>query len=100
MRPEYQERAARVELLGRQGVAGCVLYPSAMALSVENYIRDPQVAFANVHAFNLWFDETWGFDKGDGIFATALLSLKDRDLAVQELDHVLDRGARVVLLPT
>jgi len=100
MRPEYQERAARVEQLDRQGVAGCVLYPSAMALSVENYIKDPRVAFANVHAFNLWYDETWGFNRGDGIYATALLSLKDRDLAVSELEHVLDCGARVVLLPT
>src|SRR6266446_2300881 len=35
MLPEFQERAARVALLAEQGVEGCVLYPSTMALSVE-----------------------------------------------------------------
>jgi predicted TIM-barrel fold metal-dependent hydrolase len=99
MRPEFQERAARVRLLEQQGVDRCVLYPSTMALSVEQYVIDTPVAYANIHSFNRWFDETWDFD-GPHISPTALLSFRDLDRSVAELEHVLDRGARVVLFPT
>ncbi len=99
MRPEFQERAAHVALLDEQGVERCVLYPSTMALSVEQYVPDTPVAYANIHSFNRWFDETWDFD-GDRISPTALLSFRDLDATVTELEHVLDRGARVVLFPT
>ncbi len=70
-----------------------------MALSVEQYVPDTPVAYANIHSFNRWFDETWDFD-GDRISPTALLSFRDLDATVAELDHVLERGARVVLFPT
>jgi predicted TIM-barrel fold metal-dependent hydrolase len=99
MLPAFQARAPRVALLEEQGVERSVLYPSTMALSVEAYVPDTPVAYANIHSFNRWFDETWDFD-GDHIVPTALLSFRDLDRSVAELDHVLERGARVVLLPT
>jgi predicted TIM-barrel fold metal-dependent hydrolase len=99
MQPEFQERDARVRLLDEQGVEHCVLFPSTMSLSVEHYVKDTPVAYANIHSFNRWFDETWGFGRGR-LYPTALLSLRDLELSVVELEHVLDRGARVVLLPT
>lgn len=98
MQPEFLDRYARVSLLAEQGVARCVLFPSAMALSVERYIDDTAVAYANIHSFNRWYDETWDFD-GDRISPTALLSFRDLDASVAELEHVLGLGARVVLLP-
>jgi predicted TIM-barrel fold metal-dependent hydrolase len=70
-----------------------------MALSVEQYVPDTPVAYANIHSFNRWFDETWDFD-GDHISPTALLTFRDLDRSVAELEHVLERGARVVLFPT
>src|SRR5207245_84560 len=76
------------------------LYPAGMALCVEHYVKETAVLYANVHSFNLWYDETWGFNYRDTIYATALMSLRDVDLAVKEVEHVLDRGARVVLFPT
>ncbi len=50
MRPEYQNREARLSLMERQGVEKAVIFPSAIALSVENYVKDTPAAFANVHA--------------------------------------------------
>ena len=44
MQPEFQERAPRLRLLAEQGVDQCVLYPSTMALSVEQYVKDTPVA--------------------------------------------------------
>jgi predicted TIM-barrel fold metal-dependent hydrolase len=100
MRPEYLDREARLKLMEAQGVERAVVFPSAMALSVENYVKHVPAAYANIHSFNRWFDEEWGFSRGGKIFAPALLSLADLDLAVAELDFVLARGARIVLLPT
>ncbi|SNQ49201.1 conserved hypothetical protein [Frankia canadensis] len=100
MRPEYQNRDARLRLMDEQGLERAVLFPSAIALSIENYVKDTAAAYANVHAFNQWFDEDWGFNRDGRLFAPALLSLRDLDLAVEELEFVLDRGAKIVLLPT
>ena len=72
----------------QQGVDRCVLYPSTMALSVEQYVTDTPIAYANIHSFNRWFDETWDFD-GDRISPTALLSFRDLDRSVAELEDIL-----------
>ncbi|HVM65613.1 MAG TPA: amidohydrolase family protein, partial [Acidimicrobiales bacterium] len=100
MRPEYLERGPRLRLMQRQGVDKAVIFPAGMALAAEHYVDDTDALYANIHAFNLWFDETWGFNYADTLFAPALLSLRDVEQAVAEVEFVLDRGARVVLLPT
>lgn len=100
MRPEYVEREPRLKLLDDQGVSRCILFPGAIALSAEYYVDDTEAMYANVASYNRWFDETWGFNYQDRIYATALLSLRDRDLAVKTTEDVLNRGAKVVLLPT
>jgi predicted TIM-barrel fold metal-dependent hydrolase len=99
MRVEYQERAPRLTLMEQQGVESAVLFP-AMALAAEHYVKDTPALYANIHSFNRWYDETWGFNFENKIFATALLSLRDLDSAVAETEAVIERGARVVLLPT
>jgi predicted TIM-barrel fold metal-dependent hydrolase len=100
MRPEYLDRDVRLKAMDQQGVERAVLFPSAMALSVENYVKNIPAAFANVHSFNTWFDEEWGFNRDGRIFAPALLSFRDLDLAVAETEYIIDKGARIVLLPT
>jgi len=87
-------------LMDQQGVDRCVLYPSAMALAAEHYVDDTAALYANLHSFNRWFDETWGFDRDGRIYPVAVLSLRDLDHAVALTDDVLARGARVVLVPT
>ena len=71
-----------------------------MALAAEHYVKDTSALYANIHSFNRWYDETWGFNFENKIFATALLSLRDLDSAVAETEAVIERGARIVLLPT
>ncbi len=100
MRPEYLEREPRLKLLDEQGVSRCILYPGAIALSAEHYVDDTEAMYANLASYNRWFDETWGFNYQDRIYATALLSLRDLDKAVKTTEDVLNRGAKVVLLPT
>jgi predicted TIM-barrel fold metal-dependent hydrolase len=100
MRPEYLERQPRLELMDRQGVDKSVVYPASMALSAEHYIRDTQALYANLRSFNRWFNETWGFNFEDRLYATPVLSLRGLDRAVAETEQVLADGARIVLIPT
>ena len=92
MRAEYTDRAARVKVMDAQGVERAVLFPSAMALSVENYVKNVPAAYANIASFNRWFDEEWGFSRDGRILAPALLSLADADLAVEETERCWRRA--------
>lgn len=100
IRPEYLERAPRMDRLAEQGVERCVLFPAGMALAAEHYVTDTDALYVNLRSFNRWYDETWGFNYEDKLYATALLSLRDLDRAVAETDAILAAGAKVVLLPT
>lgn len=99
MRPEYLERDARLEIMDAQGIDSAVLFPAAMALAAEHYVVDTEALYANLLSFNRWFDEEWGFDRGR-LLPTAVLSLRDLDKAVALTDFVIERGARIALLPT
>jgi predicted TIM-barrel fold metal-dependent hydrolase len=100
MRPEYLQREPRLELLKAQGVERCVLFPAGMALAAEHYVADTDALYANLESFNRWFDETWGFNFQDQFYATAILSLRDLDRSIALTEKILDRGAKVVLIPT
>jgi predicted TIM-barrel fold metal-dependent hydrolase len=100
IRVEYLEREPRLEMLARQGVERCVLFPAGMALAAEHYVEDTDALYVNLQSFNRWYDETWGFNYDDKLYATAVLSLRDLDRAITLTDEILERGARVVLLPT
>ena len=93
----FQHRDARLALMDEQGVECAILLPT-FGVSVEHcMIDDVEQTYANLRSFNRWLEEEWGF--GDGrIVSPPLLSLLDRDLAVQELDRVLAAGARLVHL--
>lgn len=96
-RPEYFDRDRRLELMDEQGLEGCFLF-GGIGAAVEHYMPDAETLYANHHAYNRWLDEEWGFAYRDRIFTPPLLSLRDLDRAVTELDWVLERGARIVHL--
>jgi len=100
MRDEYVERGPRLELLDAQNVARCVIFPGALALSAEHYVADTEALYASLSAYNRWYDEAWGFNYENRIYATALLSLRDLARAIALTDEIVARGAKVVLLPT
>jgi len=98
MRPAYQQRAARLEVMDEQGVESVLLFPT-FGVTVEHALRhDAEATFAAIGAFNRWLEEDWGFGADGRIFGVPLLSLVDVDLAVAELERVLARGARMVHL--
>jgi len=100
IRPEYLEREPRLRLLAEQGVDRCVVFPAGMALAAEHYVNDTDALYVNLHSFNRWYNETWGFNYENKLYATALLSLRDLDRAIALTDEILAAGAKFVLIPT
>jgi predicted TIM-barrel fold metal-dependent hydrolase len=100
MQPEFVEREARLRFLESQNVDRCVIYPGSLALSAEEYVQDTDALYANLSSFNRWFDEDWGFNHHDRLYAAAMLSLRDLDRAVTLTEEIIERGARLVMLPT
>jgi predicted TIM-barrel fold metal-dependent hydrolase len=100
MRPEWNTREARIPLLDEQKVERAVVFPGAIALSAEHYVADTEALYANIRSYNRWYNEEWGFNYKDRLHATALFSLRDRDLAIQNAEEIIEAGAKVVLFPT
>ena len=96
--PAYRDRDARLALMDEQDVETALLFPT-LGVGMEHYLKhDADLTHDALHAFNLWLDEDWGYAYRGRIFAAPMLSLMDVDRAVAELDLVLSKGARMVLL--
>jgi len=95
---EYRDRAARLAQLDEQQIQATIMYPGGWALLAEAYLEGVDPLYDNLTSFNRWMDEDWGFNHANRIFAPAMLSLRDLDRAVDELDRVLAAGARFILL--
>ena len=97
--PEYQNRDARVTVMDTQGIETVFMLPT-FACGVEEALKhDIEATMASMHAFNLWLDEDWGFDRPDHrIIAAPIISLADPEKAVEEVEFVLARGAKMVLV--
>ena len=96
--PAFREPAPRIELMNQQGVDRCLMFPTLASLVEERMKDDPELIHAVVHALNQWMHETWTFNYEDRIFATPVISLPIVDKAIEELEWVVERGAKVVLI--
>lgn len=97
--PESMHRDKRLAWLDKHNVEAGIFLPS-LGVGVEMELRDagPEVVMANHRAFNKWIRDDWGWDYQNRVFSAAQLSLVDLDLAIQELERVLQEGARLVNL--
>lgn len=98
LQPGFHDRTARLQVMDDQGIEAAIMLPT-LAMTVWHQMRhDIEGTFANVRAFNRWLEDDWGFAYDGRIFAAPFLSLLDVDLAVAELDRVLDAGARIIVM--
>ena len=96
LRAEYRDRDVRLQIMDDQGLDAALLFPT-LGCGVEEALRDDIPAtMASLSAFNRWLEEDWGFDHEGRVLAAPMLSLADPDAAVQEVDSLLERGARLV----
>ena len=96
--PEFTDRDARLALMDRMHIESIVNFPTLASLIEVNFMNDPVGTQVLVHAFNQWLHDEWGFDHEGRIFTTPVINLAVPEGAVAELEWVLDRGAKTVLV--
>ncbi len=98
LKAEYRDRDRRVETLDAQGLDAALLFPT-LGCGIEEALRgDVDATMASLSAFNRWLEEDWGFDYQHHLLACPMLSLADPEAACAEVDSLLARGARIVLV--
>lgn len=96
--PAYFEPEARVKLLDELGIERAMMWPTLASVLEERLADDPLGTHVVVHAFNQWLHEQWSFDYQGRIFATPIITLPIVERAIGELEWVLERGARAILV--
>ena len=96
--PAFRNPADRLALLDEQGVYACLMFPTLASLVEERLKDDPDLTIVAIRAFNDWLHEEWGFDYRGRIFSTPIVSPCVLDEGIAELERVLDRGARAILV--
>jgi predicted TIM-barrel fold metal-dependent hydrolase len=96
--PAFREPAPRLELMDEQGIDQTLLFPTLASLLEERMRDDPELSHAAIHSLNEWLYETWSFNYEDRIFTAPIITLPILDKAIEELEWVLERGAKTVLI--
>ncbi len=96
--PAFRDPAPRLELMDELGIDRALMWPTLASLVEERLRDDPLAIHAVVHALNQWMHEHWTFNYEDRIFPTPVITLPIVDKAIEELEWVLERGARVILI--
>jgi predicted TIM-barrel fold metal-dependent hydrolase len=96
MAEEFQFRQARLRLLEEQGVEGALVFGGTV-VSSEPFFDDVDALYVQQHAYNEWLDEEWGFDYEGRLFAPAVITMRDLDRTITEVDWLIERGVRLVM---
>ena len=96
--PAYREPGPRLELMNDLGLDRALMWPTLASLVEERLRDDPEAIHDVVHALNQWMHEQWTFNYEDRIFPVPVITLPIVSRAIEELQWVLDRGAKVILI--
>ncbi len=96
--PAYFEPEPRLKLLDELGIQRAMMWPTLASVLEERLADDPVASHVVIHAFNRWLHEQWSFDYQGRIFATPIVTLPIVDRALEELEWIVERGARAILI--
>ena len=96
--PGFRAPEPRLELMDEQGVERTLMFPTLASLLEERLRDDINATHAVIHALNEWMYETWRFDYEGRIFSTPVITLPIVEKAIEELEWVVERGAKVILV--
>jgi predicted TIM-barrel fold metal-dependent hydrolase len=88
----------RLKLMDELGIQGSIMWPTLASLLEERLADDPRATHVVIHALNEWMHEHWTFNYENRIFASPVITLPIVDKAIEELEWVVERGAKVVLI--
>ena len=75
-----------------------LMFPTLASLIEERLLDDPALTQVAIRAFNEWLHDEWRYDYEGRIFATPIVNPCVLDEGIAELERVIERGARAVLL--
>jgi predicted TIM-barrel fold metal-dependent hydrolase len=96
--PGFREPGPRIQLMDELGVDQSLMFPTLASLLEERLRDDPDLTHAVIHSLNQWMHEEWTFDYEHRIFATPVITLPIVEKAIEELEWVVERGAKAVLI--
>jgi len=92
--PDLIERQARINMLDEQGLDAALMIPTAAIVCEYDFRDQPDALCANFRAFNRWLEQDWGYGAAGQIYGVPILTLVDRDWAIEELERIAALGAR------
>jgi predicted TIM-barrel fold metal-dependent hydrolase len=96
--PGFREPAPRLELLDELGVHRALVFPTLANLLEHSLDGDPELTHVAIHAVNEWMHDVWTFDYQGRIFTVPVIALPVVEDAINELEWVLARGAKAILV--
>jgi predicted TIM-barrel fold metal-dependent hydrolase len=96
--PAFRSPGPRLELMDEQGVDRSLMFPTLASLLEERMRDDPDMMHAVIHSLNEWLYDEWTFNYEDRIFTTPVITLPVVEKAIEELEWVLERGAKTILI--
>jgi predicted TIM-barrel fold metal-dependent hydrolase len=94
--PAYRDPAARVAVMDQQGLDAAFMFPTLGVGMETSLAHDKPALLAAFRAFNRWLLDDWTYDYQGRLLSAPYLTLVDVDWAVEELEFVLDHGARII----
>jgi predicted TIM-barrel fold metal-dependent hydrolase len=96
--PGFQAPEPRIKLMDELGVDRALVFPTLGSLIEERLRDDPPATHAVVHALNQWMHEHWTYHYEGRIFTVPIIALPILDEALAELEWVIERGARAIMV--
>ncbi|CAO5146764.1 Amidohydrolase 2 [Frankia sp. AiPs1] len=96
--PAFFNPADRLALMNELSIDRAMMWPTLASLLEERLADDAESTVVVIHALNQWMHEHWTYNFEDRIFPTPVITLPILDAALRELDYVIERGARAILI--
>lgn len=82
----------------KNNVSNVVLYPT-YGLTIENWLyKDSEALYHTIHSYNKWLIEEHGLNYYNKIYSCSLMSLVDPNMAVSELEFLLENNLKILYL--
>jgi len=96
--PAFRDPEPRLRLMDELGLDRALMWPTLASLLEERMRDNPPAIHAVVHSLNRWMHEHWTFNYENRMFPTPVISLCIVEKAIDELEWVVERGARIILI--
>jgi predicted TIM-barrel fold metal-dependent hydrolase len=94
----FRHAGPRLDLMDEQGVDYTLMIPTLASLVEERLRDDPELCAAVIHSLNQWLTEEWPFVYEGRMFSTPIITPGLVDKAIEELEWVLAKGTRTILM--